>query len=404
MFYPRYTHRALKSSTYALVVALSACDPSPPDYASPMAPADSNTVSSGNVSTQGSGGTSQGTEDHDASVSLGGGPHKSEAGGTPNVASTGRLSSNTAVNVAGFSTQGGMPSAGAGGTSAALSTTTPRSGGSSVVTCADNKPGTFRGKSNQTINVGGVSRTFIQYVPPNLEPNQSAPVVFVPHGWLMTGEQMYTITNYHVLADREHFIVLYPDGEPASLGPWNVGEGACPSNLLLLPTATGDDQAFLDAMLDFIESDRCIDRKHVFMSGFSMGGYFSNETGCLRSEIAAVGPHSGGSHDLANCTSRRKPVILFHGDADGLIPPSCGKEARDRWATLNGCSQITENRPVKKGHCEFSVGCPADGQVVLCLFDGMDHGWAGGASASYSFPDYESAAELGWSFFRTYAW
>jgi len=215
---------------------------------------------------------------------------------------------------------------------------------------------------------------------------------------------MYTITGYHLIADRERFIVIYPDGEPASLGPWNVGEGACPSNLILLPTAAGDDQAFLDAMLEFIESDRCIDRNHVFMSCFSMGGYFSNETGCLRSEIAAIGPHSGGSHELANCTSRRKPVILFHGEADGLIPASCGRQTRDRWVALNGCSQTTESRPVRRGHCEFSVGCPIDGQVVLCLFDGMDHGWAGGAQATFSFPDYESASELGWSFFKTHAW
>ncbi|HMA92001.1 MAG TPA: PHB depolymerase family esterase [Polyangiaceae bacterium] len=402
MFSPRYTRQALKSGACALFVALSACDPSPPDYAPPAAPVDADTVSSGNVSTQGSGGRSQDPAEHESPVSVGGGLHGSEAGGAPSVTSAGRVASNSAAGIAGFSTRSGVSSAGAGGISGARNATTASSGNAS--TCAGKKPGALRGKSNQTISVGGVSRTFVQYVPPDLEPNQSTPVVFVPHGWLMSGEQMYTITNYHLIADREHFVVFYPDGQPASLGPWNVGEGACPSNLVLLPTATGNDQAFLDAMLEFIESDRCIDRKHVFMSGFSMGGYFSNETGCLRSEIAAVGPHSGGSHELSNCTSRRKPVILFHGDADGLIPASCGKEARDRWVALNGCSQITENHPVRRGHCEFSVGCPVDGQVVLCLFEGMDHGWAGGANATFSFPDYESAAELGWSFFKTYAW
>jgi polyhydroxybutyrate depolymerase len=237
-----------------------------------------------------------------------------------------------------------------------------------------------------------------------MDPNEPVPVVIVPHGWTMSGDSMYTITQYHLIADREGFVVLYPDGEPLSLGPWNVGEGACPSNLLLLPTAIGDDQAFIDAMISFVETGQCVDRKHIFVTGFSMGGYFSNETGCLRPDIAAVGPHSGGSHDLSNCPVQRKPVIIFHGTADGLIPVSCGKEARDRWAERNGCGQTVENRSVKGGHCEYSVGCPADGQVVLCLFDNMDHGWAGGSQASFSFPDYESAAELGWSFFTTYAW
>jgi poly(3-hydroxybutyrate) depolymerase len=58
---------------------------------------------------------------------------------------------------------------------------------------------------------------------------------------------------------------------------------------------------------------------------------------------------------------------------------------------------------VRGGQCEYSKGCPADGQVVLCLFDGMDHGWAGG-QGSFGFPEYESAAELGWKFFEDYAW
>jgi hypothetical protein len=35
----------------------------------------------------------------------------------------------------------------------------------------------------------------------------------------------------------------------------------------------------------------------------------------------------------------------------------------------------------------------------------MDHGWAGGnAGQLFAFPGYESASELGWQFFKDYAW
>jgi polyhydroxybutyrate depolymerase len=266
------------------------------------------------------------------------------------------------------------------------------------------KPGALRGRSDQALTAAGLARKFVHYAPPDLSADQRAPIVIVAHGWLQSGQAMYDLTQYHKLADREGFVVMYPDGEPGSIGPWNIGEGACPSTLLTLPVATGDDQAFIDAMIEFAAADQCVDREHIFVTGFSMGGYFTNETGCLRSNIAAIGPHSGGSHDLSTCPVPHKPVILFHGTSDALIPLSCGTEARARWVAHNGCGSEVESVPVTGGHCEYSKGCPAGGQVALCLFDGMPHGWAGGQDGTYGFPEYESAAELGWAFFEKYAW
>jgi polyhydroxybutyrate depolymerase len=300
----------------------------------------------------------------------------------------------SAAGGAGASSRGGSDSSGGAGMA---------SGGRPPALSCSGKPGALRGKSNQMLSAGGLARTFVHYAPAHLRPNEPAPVVIVAHGWLQTGQAMYDLAQYQKIADREGFVLMYPDGEPASVGPWNVGVGACPSTLLVLPTATGDDQAFIDAMLDFADADQCVDRHHVFVTGFSMGGYFTNETGCLRSNVAAIGPHSGGSHDLTACPVLRKPVILFHGMSDGLIPVACGTEARERWVARNGCSAEVDSVAVMGGHCEYSKGCPADGQVALCLFDGMDHGWAGG-QGSYGFPEYESASELGWAFFKKYAW
>jgi polyhydroxybutyrate depolymerase len=278
------------------------------------------------------------------------------------------------------------------------------SGGMSGASACSGKPGALRGKSDQALTAAGLARKFVYYAPSNLSANQPAPIVIVAHGWLQSGQAMYDLTQYHEIADREGFVLMYPDGEPGSIGPWNIGEGACPSTLLTLPVATGDDQAFIDAMIEFAAADQCVDREHIFVTGFSMGGYFTNETGCLRSEIAAIGPHSGGSHDLSACPVAHKPVILFHGMSDTLIPVTCGTEARDRWVEHNGCGSEVESVPVTGGHCEYSKGCPTGGQVALCLFDGMPHGWAGGQESTYGFPEYESAAELGWAFFEKYAW
>jgi polyhydroxybutyrate depolymerase len=271
------------------------------------------------------------------------------------------------------------------------------------------KTGATRGKSAQTVMAAGMRRSFIMHVPATLDPNKPVPLLVVPHGYTQAASDMYDFTNYPALADREGFVAVFPDGQPGQTGPWNVGQGACASVYGILPLGPGDDQAFLDAMVATVERDHCVDREHIFISGWSMGGFLTNETGCLRTDIRAIAPHSGGTHDLSSCVSKRKPAIIFHGTGDQLIPVECGKEARKRWAERNGCSAEVEMKPVKRGHCEHSKGCPADGQVVLCLFDDMNHGWAGGPDQQVAiypsaFSEYQSAAELAWDFFKTHAW
>jgi polyhydroxybutyrate depolymerase len=288
------------------------------------------------------------------------------------------------------------------------------SGGSSAARCSG-KPGMRRGMSKETVMAGGVPRTFIYYAPMTLDANKPVPLVIAPHGYTMSGQQMYDITQYSALADKEGFVAIFPDGA-GSPGPWNVGQGIC--GLGSAVNATTDDQAFVTALIDFADKDQCIDRAHMFVTGFSMGGYFSNEVGCQSSAIRAIGPHSGGTHDLSACPGKKKPVIIFHFESDSLITYDCGQGARDQWVTRNGCMKdAPEVVDVMGGKCEYYKGCPADGQVALCTFmvpaEGAGetvpgHAWSGGKQtgdgAGFAIPQTESASELGWAFFKKYAW
>jgi polyhydroxybutyrate depolymerase len=295
-------------------------------------------------------------------------------------------------------------------------------GSSAPAAACSGKPGALRGRSMQSLMAAGLNRSFIYYAPPTLEPNTPAPVVIVPHGFMMTADMMFEITRYSDLADRERVIVMFPNGQPgAGLldGPWNVGMPDCSSSLGVLPVARGDDNAFIDAMLAFAESDQCVDRSHIFMTGFSMGGYLSNHTGCARPDIRAVAPHSGGVHDLSMCASMNKPVLVMHFEGDALIPYTCGSQARDRWAALNKCQTAAPMvTSVNSGRCEYYSGCQPGGQVVMCSFmipagrsePYPGHAWSGGSKqgtsggANYAIPESESATELSWAFFKKYAW
>ena len=275
-----------------------------------------------------------------------------------------------------------------------------------------------RGKTSRAVHVASLDRTYIVYLPEAVDPATPIPLVFVHHGYTMSGESMFDLTHYPSLADAEHIAVVFPDGQagPDSIGaPWNVGTGNCPSTAAgVLANASGDDNAFLDAMKDDIAEDQCIDPAHVYLTGFSMGGYFAHHVGCTRPDIRAVAPHSGGAHDLEQCTNARRPIIIFHGLADPLIPDGCDDPhglavlgwtpSASAWAEHNGCSQDVTEVSVDHGTCYVYQGCPSDGQVELCTFDVMGHCWAGGTQGLYGCADYASATRLEWDFFRSYAW
>lgn len=266
-------------------------------------------------------------------------------------------------------------------------------------------PGALVGSSRHTLDVGGVARSFLYHAPPALDPNVPAPVLIVAHGFEESAAEIAAITGYDSIAEREGFVVLYPEGQ--GVVPWNIGSGVCQGGARTVGSASGDDSAFIDAMLSFVALDRAVDEAHVFMSGLASGGYLVNDLGCRRSDIRAIVAHSGGSHALDACVAAHKPVLLLHGSEDAAVPLTCSVEARDRWAAHNGCaasSDPPEQRAVLGGVCEESVGCPANGQVSLCTFEGMGRGWAGGAAQDASFLDFESASELSWLFFTTFAW
>ncbi len=276
-----------------------------------------------------------------------------------------------------------------------------------------------RGKTSRTITAAGLERTYIVYLPEGHDPAKPLPLVFVHHGYTMSGQAMFDITGYPALADAEGIALAFPDGQGgpnAFSAPWNVGADVCPSaGGGTPPNAPGDDFAMLDAIKADIALDQCIDGDHVFMTGFSMGGYFSHHTGCMRDDIRAIAPHSGGTHAFDTCTTGNKPVIIFHGKSDGLVPNGCSDPTASSssgatpsatlWAEKNGCGTTTHDVAVDGGTCRYYDGCPADGQVAICTFPGMGHCWAGGEGPSiYSCSTYASATALEWQFFKDHAW
>jgi polyhydroxybutyrate depolymerase len=120
-----------------------------------------------------------------------------------------------------------------------------------------------------TIEVGGLKRTYLTYVPQGL--TKGAPLVVVMHGTGQNGAHMRIATGYGFerLADEHGFAVAYPDGYE---GYWNgcniVGDYS--ANKLNI-----DDVGFLTGMVDKLFAEIGVDRGRVFAAGASRGGHMA---------------------------------------------------------------------------------------------------------------------------------
>lgn len=252
-----------------------------------------------------------------------------------------------------------------------------------------NEPCTGKtGMKSGTLRHAASSRDYVVHVPEGLDPNEPVPVVFVVHGFTMNGPQMQRQTGMDAHADRDKFIAIYPT---SLLNPWNVGENTClPGAAVNMPL--NDDFKFFEDMVASVEEGQCVNKKAVFVTGFSMGGYFSNNIGCKRGNtfVRAVGPASGGTY-TGDCEGAPVPVMLMHGSRDTFIDYNlCGKGARDQWIRRNKCSMEFETKPSGSGTCDWYKDCDPNGQTVFCSYP-VAHSW-GGADATKEI----------WSFFKSY--
>ncbi len=261
-----------------------------------------------------------------------------------------------------------------------------------LVECAPPSCPAIAGLSCHCIEHDGGMRTFQLYAPASAG-DDDMPLVFAHHGWTMSGDIMRQLTDFTALADAEGFAVIFPDGASST---WDTGGATCGAGATI--DGTTDDIGFVEQMIELADQRVGIDRARVFTTGFSMGGYFTNNIGCQRPDLVrAIAPHSGGGPP-PSCAGP-VPVLILHGTADALIAPACGTEARDAWLAHNGCDATFVETAVAGGTCQVH-DCPAGAQVTLCTFDGMSHGWAGHVYSIYGGgASYADATKLVWDFF-----
>ena len=175
--------------------------------------------------------------------------------------------------------------------------------------------------TTEVIQSGGLERVFMLHVCKNIDAARPAALVLVLHGSGGNGKQMERATGFDKIADREGFIVAYPDGIGTH---WNDGRRAPRFDVV----KDVDDVQFLRDLVASVEKSHKVDARRVFCAGMSNGGFMSNRIGVEGSDlVAAIAPVSGTlSLTYADRITPKFAisVLVIHGTKDGTVPYAGG--------------------------------------------------------------------------------
>jgi len=216
----------------------------------------------------------------------------------------------------------------------------------------------------QTLQSGGAARSYILRVPDNYDNSHPYRLVLAYHWINATAQQIADGTS--------------PQESPF-YGLWNLSNG---STIFVAPqgvnnawaNSNGQDVTFTDDVLAQIENDLCIDTTRVFANGFSFGASMSYALACARPNVfRGVAAYSGAQ--LSGCSGGTTPVAYYasHGVQDSVIAISTGRNLRDHFAAVNGCTPQTPPEPASgsTSHvCTTYQGCSAGHPVTWCAFTG----------------------------------
>lgn len=242
------------------------------------------------------------------------------------------------------------------------------------------------GRQLRTMLHDDLLRSVYLHVPERYEPTVGATLVLNIHGFSSADWQQALLTGMGAEAEARGVVVAYPQGVASS---WNAGD-CCGTAWL----DAVDDVGFLEALIDRLSAEYCIDPRRIYATGMSNGGFMSHRLACeLSDRIAAIAPVAGvlGVDDCS--PARSVPVFAFHGTEDALVPyeggtpvaPDLGAsfafrsvaETMEHWRVHNGCEADNETFLVRGDTtCVSWTDCAV--QTQLCTVEGGGHTWPGG--------------------------
>ncbi len=278
----------------------------------------------------------------------------------------------------------------------------------------------------------GLNRKFRIFMPSIDDASFRMPLVIALHGRGSTGKGMVILTRrgFEKLANKEKFIVVYPDGIGMS---WNDGRVDEEANDRAFIDEI-DDVGFISALIDYMIMEFNADPARIFVTGISNGAIMAYRLACeLSDKIAAIAPVDGNIPVMLfpGCSPSSPVSVLAVNNVDDPLVPFDGGEiygsrgkvrlgkilstgkSIEFWVLRNKCSgtPVVTEEPDRDPRDGTNVirkyyGNGINGtEVVLYEIKGGGHTWPGGIQykpvqvIGRTSRDID-ATEVIWSFFK----
>ena len=252
-------------------------------------------------------------------------------------------------------------------------------------------------------------RNYKLYVPGGYA-GQPVALLVLLHGCTQGPEDFAAATRMNELADRDTFLVLYPE-QPETANERRCWHWFEPGH----QERSHGEPAILAALTRSVMYAYAVDPERVYVAGLSAGGAMAVVLGTTYPELyAAVGVHSGLPYKAgggllsawmamqvgtplvewrgAPVGSQPVPLIVFHGDADRTVSVANARQLVTQWARRHGLTDVSygsgvEPTLVRRGHAAdyaYTQSLYRTANQTLIeqwIVHGLGHAWSGGSPA-----------------------
>jgi len=236
-----------------------------------------------------------------------------------------------------------------------------------------------------SIKVDGEKRYYRIYAPKDINSEEKVPLLLALHQFSDTAKGMEKLTRFNELAEREKFIVVYPQGK------WRIWK---------TDPLPNKDTKFLDLLIEHLVKTYPIDPEKIYATGASAGGMMIQAYACYSKKLSGIAPVMGSMlnryTDERN-PSKRIPVLIIHGTADPIVPYNGGEtnagpgrtanfisaeENTKWWANKYKCDsspeiiKMPDSNPQDEFYSEL-IRYPCEPPVAHIKIYGGGHTWAG---------------------------
>jgi len=145
------------------------------------------------------------------------------------------------------------------------------------------RPGTYL--VNTSFTTAGHQRVYRLHVPEGYSAKQAYPLIIALHGAFKTASRFENETGLSQMADRNSYLVAYPEGIGifGLLQHWNAGFccGKAARDQV-------DDVGFITWVINDVGTRLTIDRRRIYLIGFSNGGMLAYRFGAEKPDMVTA--------------------------------------------------------------------------------------------------------------------